>query len=235
MNDTLFYYSDIRHNPQLPEQESKHCIKVLRMKEGDSLMVTDGKGAFYECTLLDSNPKNCTLSIDNIIEQPKSWNFNLHIAFAPTKNMDRNEWFVEKATEIGVDRLTPLNCRFSERKEIKKERLEKILISAMKQSQQAYLPLLDEMISFSEFIAMPFDGKKYIAHCYKKEKVLLSKAYSKEENALVLIGPEGDFSENEIELALQHEFEPISLGDNRLRTETACLAACHTIHVLNQL
>ena len=205
------------------------------MKEGDKLTVTDGKGFFFLCTLIQAHPKHCIVSIDAEVAQPKTWNFSLHIAFAPTKNIDRIEWFAEKATEIGIDRLTPLLCRFSERKELKTERLEKIVVSAMKQSQQAVKPIVDEMMAFDRFIEQPFEGRKFIAHCYPTPKKPLTKAYNKDENALILIGPEGDFSEEEVQKAVNLGYEPISLGENRLRTETACLAAAHTIHVINNL
>lgn len=235
MYNTIFFCPGILQNPQLSEQESQHCVKVLRMKEGDPLTVTDGKGNFYDCTLLKAHPKHCLVSINSTVKQEKSWDFHLHIAFAPTKNMDRNEWFAEKATEIGIDRFTPLLCRFSERKEVKKERLEKIIVSAMKQSQQAFMPVLDEMTDFGRFIREPFDGQKFIAHCYSSDKTPLAQIYQKGANALILIGPEGDFSEEEIKQAIHLGFEPISLGENRLRTETACLTACHTTHIINQL
>lgn len=235
MTDTLFFAPKIHESSQLPEQESQHCARVLRMKEGDKLTVTDGKGFFYRCTLVQAHPKRSVIQIDERVDAPKSWKFNLHIAFAPTKNMDRNEWFLEKATEIGADRFTPLLCRFSERKEIKTERLEKIIVSAMKQSQQAVLPKLDEMTPFDAFITQPFNGQKYIAHCYEEDKSLLAQHYKKGENTLVLIGPEGDFSEDEVNKAIANGFIPVSLGENRLRTETACLVAAHTVHVIDQL
>lgn len=205
------------------------------MTEGDRFTVTDGKGFFYDCTLIHAHPKSCTIRIDKEVSQPKAWNFSLQIAFAPTKNIDRTEWFAEKATEIGIDRFSPLLCRFSERKELKTERLEKIIVSAMKQSKQAVIPVIDKIISFDQFIQQPFDGRKFIAHCYETRKVSLAKSYRKGENALILIGPEGDFSEEEIQKALDHGFEPISLGENRLRTETACLTACHTTHIINNI
>ena len=233
MADTVFYSPGIRHLQQLPEQESLHCTKVLRMKEGDQLTVTDGKGFFFLCTLIQAHPKHCIVSIDAEVAQPKTWNFNLHIAFAPTKNIDRMEWFAEKATESGIDRFTPLLCRFSERKELKTERLEKIVVSAMKQSQQAVMPVIDEMNPFDLFVENPFTGRKFIAHCHPTPKTALAKTYQKGEDALILIGPEGDFSEEEIQKAVSLGFEPVSLGENRLRTETACLVACHTLHVLN--
>ncbi len=148
--------------------------------------------------------------------------------------MDRNEWFVEKATEIGIDRITPLLCKHSERKDIKPQRIEKILVSAMKQSQKAILPQFDNILVFNEFVKEEFDGQKFIAHCYEGEKPLLNDIYGKGRDALILIGPEGDFSEDEVKAAIENGFEEISLGKSRLRTETAALAACHTIHVLNQ-
>ncbi|MFY9514698.1 MAG: 16S rRNA (uracil(1498)-N(3))-methyltransferase [Dysgonamonadaceae bacterium] len=235
MSDTPFYCPDIRENPQLSEQESHHCIKVLRMREGDRLTITDGRGYFYDCILTEAHPKHCVVSIEKEIFRGKSWNFSLHIAFAPTKNMERNEWFVEKATEIGIDEISPLLCRFSERKEVKSERLRKIIISAMKQSRQAVLPCLNEMIPFQEFVSMPFSGRKFIAHCYPLKKEPLTQTYKKGEDALLLIGPEGDFSEEEVQKAIEKGFQPIRFGENRLRTDTACLVACHTVHVLNQL
>lgn len=203
------------------------------MKEGDRLTVTDGTGFFYDCVLIQAHPKHCAVGIRSATAKPKSWNFNLQIAFAPTKNIDRIEWFAEKATEIGTDRFTPLLCRYSERKELKTDRLERIVVSAMKQSQQAVMPVIDEMVTFSRLIELPFAGRKFIAHCHPTEKTPLVKTYGRRENALILIGPEGDFSEEEIDRAVSLGFEPVGLGDNRLRTETACLVACHTLHVLN--
>lgn len=235
MPDTLFYSPDININPQLPEIESYHCVKVLRMKSGDEITVTDGKGYFYNCILIDAHPKHSTVSITNRVEIPLKRNFKLHIAFSPTKQMDRNEWFVEKATEIGIDRFSPIISNFSERKDIKVEKLIKTAISAMKQSQHSFLPQIDDPVSFNDFIKLPFNGRKYIAHCYDTPKTPLSKTYGKGENALILIGPEGDFSESEVESAISKGFEPVSLGESRLRTETASLIATHTIHVINSL
>lgn len=234
MDKTIFYAPDILSTFELPHEEAVHCIKVLRKQEGDKILITDGKGHFFDAAIEQASVKHCIVKIDNETIWEKYWKFYLHIAFAPTKNMDRTEWFSEKATEIGIDRLSPLLCRYSERKEIKTGRLEKILVSAMKQSQKACLPVMDEMEKFSSFIEKPFDGKKYIAHCYEGEKRLLKDVYVKGENALILIGPEGDFSEEEVRMAISNGFEEISLGESRLRTETAALVACHTIHVLNQ-
>ncbi len=205
------------------------------MREGDELTVTDGKGFFYECTLTQASPRQCMVSIQNSIQKPKGWNYNLRIAFAPTKQMERNEWFVEKAVEIGIDTITPILCRFSERKEIKNERLEKIAVAAMKQSQQAYLSKIEELTGFKEIISCPFNGKKYIAHCYDLPKEPLSQLHKKGEDAFILIGPEGDFSREEIEDAIAAGFEPVTLSESRLRTETASLVAIHTIHVINNL
>ncbi|MDR2956245.1 MAG: 16S rRNA (uracil(1498)-N(3))-methyltransferase [Prevotella sp.] len=233
MDKTIFFAPDIMSNPELPQEEALHCIKVLRKKEGDEILITDGKGYFYDVRIVQANPKHCIVDIFNTIDQAKGWNFNLQIAFAPTKNMDRVEWFAEKATEIGIDRLSPILCQYSERKEIKPQRLEKILVSAMKQSQKAILPQLDTMLPFSELMKQDFNGLKFIAHCYPTEKKPLKEVYRKGENVLILIGPEGDFSEEEVDEALKHGFIPISLGESRLRTETAALVACHTIHVLN--
>ncbi|MBK5196390.1 MAG: 16S rRNA (uracil(1498)-N(3))-methyltransferase [Proteiniphilum sp.] len=233
MADTLFYCPDILTNPRLPEQESQHCIKVLRMREGDRLTVTDGEGFFYDCSLIEAHPKHCVVSILHQLEEVKKRDYTLHIAFAPTKQMDRNEWFVEKATEIGTDLFTPILSSFSERKEIRRERLEKIAVSAMKQSQQAFLPAIEEMVRLKDFISRPFTGRKFIAHCYDLPRKPLAQTYRKGENALILIGPEGDFSEEEVALATANGFEPVTLGETRLRTETACLVATHTIHVMN--
>lgn len=235
MTDTLFYSPDIRQDSLLPEKESQHCVKVLRMREGDKLTVTDGKGSFYACTLLHAHPKQCVVSIQNSIEKPKGWNYRLRIAFAPTKQMDRNEWFVEKVVEIGIDTITPILCHHSERKEIKSMRLEKIAVSAMKQSQKALLPEIDEMTGFDTIIAQPFNGKKYIAHCYDLPKEPLTQCYKKGEDALILIGPEGDFSPEEVDSAIAAGFVPVTLSESRLRTETACLVAAHTTHVINNL
>jgi 16S rRNA (uracil1498-N3)-methyltransferase len=203
------------------------------MKAGDPILITDGKGIFYDAIVALPHQKHTTVEILNQTKAEKSWKPRIHIAFAPTKNIDRTEWFVEKATEIGIDVFTPLLTRHSERKEIKLARIEKILVSAMKQSQKAYLPVLNPMMPFGEFVRRSFSGQRMIAHCHEGDKKLLSQAYNRGEDALVLIGPEGDFSEQEVDLALANKFLPISLGESRLRTETAALVACHSIHLLN--
>ena len=230
----VFYTPDIQNNQELPEEETQHCTRVLRLNAGDEITLTDGKGYFYKAEITAATNKRCLVSIKETIFQDPLWPCHLHIAMAPTKNMDRNEWFAEKATEIGLDELTFLNCRFSERKVIKTERIEKILVSAIKQSLKARMPKLNEMMDFDKFISQEFTGQKYIAHCYEGEKPLLKDVLKSGEDALVLIGPEGDFSEDEVSKAIQKGFIPISLGKSRLRTETAALVACHTLNLLNQ-
>ena len=230
----LFYAPHIETNPVLPKEESEHAIRVLRLNEGDEVSITDGKGFFYRAIITHAHPKRCEVNI--IATQPHSLQrpFQIHIAVAPTKQIDRMEWWVEKASEIGIDAITFLRCRYSERREINTIRIEKILISAMKQSQHAMLPQLNGMTAFRDFIDLPFQGLKYIAHCAAGEKTFLKQSYPVGENALILIGPEGDFSTEEISLATEQGFQPITLGQSRLRTETAALIACHTIHLLNQ-
>lgn len=230
----VFYTPDIQKSNELPEEEAQHCIRVLRLSIGDEITLTDGKGNFYKAEITVATNKRCFVNIKESIFQEPLWPCHLHIAMAPTKNMDRNEWFAEKATEIGFDELTFLNCRFSERKVIKTERIAKILVSAIKQSLKARLPRLNGMTDFNRFISQPFEGRKFIAHCYEGEKPLLKDVVRKGEDALVLIGPEGDFSEEEVKQAIENGFEPISLGRSRLRTETAALVACHILNLQNQ-
>ena len=230
----IFYAPDIESTLVLPEEESGHCVRVMRLAEGDEIMITDGKGNFYRASITIAHPKHCQVEITSSWQPEKPWDAYIHIAVAPTKNMDRMEWFAEKATEIGIDEITCLNCRFSERKEVKTARLEKILVSAMKQSQKALLPQLNGMTDFKQFVRQPFNGRKFIAHCEEGEKPLIKSIYHPSENVLILIGPEGDFCPEEIKSAEENGFEAISLGKSRLRTETAALTACHTIHVLNQ-
>lgn len=231
----LFYTPDILKNNELPEEEALHCIRVLRLSIGDEVMLTDGKGSFYKATISACSNKRCLVKILEQIPEKKAWIAHLHLAMAPTKNMDRIEWFAEKATEIGFDELTFLNCRYSERKVVKNERIEKILVSAVKQSLKASVPVLNEMIDFDKFISQDFNGQKFIAHCYPGEKPLLKDLIRRGEDVLVLIGPEGDFSEKEVEKAIKSGFQPISLGRSRLRTETAALVACHIMNLINQI
>lgn len=231
----IFYTPDISQNPELPEEEARHCLRVLRLVQGDEITLTDGKGNFYKAEISTATAKHCSVAIKETIPQPPLWKGHLHIAMAPTKNMDRTEWFVEKATEIGIDELTFLNCRFSERKTIKTDRIEKIMVSAIKQSMKARLPVINGMVPFDAFIRKELGRQKYIAHCYKTDKVLLKDSLCPGQDALVLIGPEGDFSEEEVAHATGNGFIPVSLGESRLRTETAALVACLTMNQINQL
>jgi 16S rRNA (uracil1498-N3)-methyltransferase len=229
----LFYAPDMAQKPELPEEESQHCARVLRLKEGDEITVTDGKGVLYRAVLTEAHPKRCVVRITEKWEKGSSWNFYIHVAVAPTKNTDRMEWFVEKATEIGINEITCLRCRYSERREINLQRLNKIAVNAMKQSQKAILPKINDMICFRDFITTDFVGDKMIGHCDEGPRQLLKQCYQPGKNALLLIGPEGDFSREEINAASVAGFSPVSFGESRLRTETAALVACHTIHILN--
>lgn len=229
----VFYTPDIDTCPELPEEEAGHCLRVLRLGVGDEVMLTDGKGFFYKAVISAATGKRCQVKVVEKIEQEKFWKGHLHLAMAPTKNMDRIEWFAEKATEIGFDELSFLNCRFSERRVIKTERIEKIVVSAMKQSLKARKPIVNEMTDFAKFMQRDFQGQKFIAHCYEGEKPLLKEVLKPGEDALVLIGPEGDFSPEEVQKAEALGFQPISLGKSRLRTETAALVAVHMMNLFN--
>ncbi|MGL5227226.1 MAG: 16S rRNA (uracil(1498)-N(3))-methyltransferase [Bacteroidales bacterium] len=230
----IFYCPDILLTNELSEEESQHCTKVLRLTEGTEITVTDGKGHFYPSRIVRAHHKRCSVEILETIEQKPDRDFKIHIAVAPTKNIDRIEWFVEKAVEIGIDEISLLKCRYSERKDVKEERIRKIMISAMKQSLKATLPVLNPMIDIKTFMQREFEGEKFIAHCYKdQERIFLKDAYTKGKSATIFIGPEGDFSEEEVEMAIQTGFKPISLGNARLRTETAALVGCHSLHALN--
>lgn len=231
-----FYAPDIAINPILPESDSQHCVRVLRMKEGDTLEVIDGKGHRYTCRLIEAHAKRAHVEIIEKQDVPLSWQNNITIAVAPTKHLDRMEWMVEKLTEIGVNRIIPLLCRYSERKELKIERLEKIAISAMKQSLKTVLPIIDVMTPIKDVITKQMYDQRFIAYCDTSiPRKLLSAEYRANKDTLILIGPEGDFSTEEINMALNSGYNPISLGDNRLRTETAAVVACDTCHIINQL
>jgi 16S rRNA (uracil1498-N3)-methyltransferase len=221
-----FYTPDITEPIYvLPQAESKHAIKVLRLNEGAVIQLFDGKGSIYNCEISIADAKRCEVKIltKKFVEPQKP---SLHIAIAPTKNNDRFEWFLEKATEIGISEITPLLCQQSERKKIKLERFEKILIAAMKQSKQAYLPKLNELTKFSDFIKNNSSEQQLMAHCEQTDKKQLNTALKLGKNTIILIGPEGDFSKAEIELALKNNFKPVALGNSRLRTETAGIYAC---------
>jgi 16S rRNA (uracil1498-N3)-methyltransferase len=231
----IFYTPNINNTTYtLDETESKHCVRVLRLEQGNEITLVDGRGGFFTAEITDPNPKRCAVKVIKSELNFGLRNYQIHIAIAPTKNIERIEWFLEKATEIGINRVTPLLCRYSERKEIKTDRLEKVMVSAMKQSLKAYLPQLDSLTKFNDFISQPFDGQKFIAHCDEQHRDLLKKMVVSNQNYLILIGPEGDFSSEEIEMAIKAGFHPVSLGDSRLRTETAGIVACHTFNLLNE-
>ena len=231
---TLFYVPNLATEHVLPEEESLHAVKVLRLKVGDGLVVVDGVGGYHIAKITLPHPKRCAFElIESQFEFGKR-DYKLHIAIAPTKNMDRLEWFIEKATEIGIDEITPIICRFSERKMVKAERLEKIIVSAAKQSVKAYFPKLNPQCTFDELIKNHQATQKFIAHCYNSEKRQLKTEIVPAKDMLVLIGPEGDFSKEEVDKAIKNGFLPVSLGESRLRTETAGVVACHTVSLMNQ-
>ena len=226
-----FYTPNIMASAELPEEEAAHCLRVLRLTVGDEILLTDGKGFFYKAQIDGIAGKRCYVKIVETIEQVPLWKGHLHLAMAPTKNIDRTEWLAEKATEIGFDELTFLDCRFSERKVVKNERIEKIVVSAVKQSLKARKPQVNEMIGFTRFIRQNFPGQKFIAHCYEGDKPLLQDVLDADADALVMIGPEGDFSPEEVRQAEEAGFQAVSLGRSRLRTETAALVAVHLMNL----
>jgi 16S rRNA (uracil1498-N3)-methyltransferase len=230
----LFFAPDIETTWELPEEEAAHCLRVLRLGVGDELEVTDGKGKIFRVTITSTAGKRCRVEAVEVREVEKGWNGNLTIAIAPTKNMDRMEWLAEKATEIGWDRVVFLNCRFSERKVVKTDRIERIVVSAMKQSLKFHKTTVEEMTDFKAFVKADHKGAKFIAHCYEESKELLADSIVPGEDVTVLIGPEGDFSKEEVETAIKAGFRPVSLGNSRLRTETAGLVACHTFIMKNE-
>ena len=227
----LFYLDNPEKEITLTAEESKHICKVLRKKDGDTLNFTDGKGNLFITEIISADIRKTSVRMVKSEQKPKQHNYYLHIAIAPTKNMDRFEWFLEKATEIGIDEITPIICSHSERKVLKTERCNRILLSAMKQSLKFHLPKLNEAITFKEIVKADFEGGKYIAHCGDSVKQGLREK-KKEERTLIIIGPEGDFSPKEIDLALQNQFKAVSLGTSRLRTETAGIVAVHTINII---
>lgn len=229
----LFYSPQIADGIfHLDETESRHAVRVLRLSAGDEIHIIDGLGGLYKVSIKDANQKKCTYEVIEKILEFEKRSYYLHIAIAPTKNIDRLEWFLEKATEIGIDEITPLLCDHSERKIIKPERLNKILVSAAKQSLKAYIPKLNPIQSYKEFIETKRDGQRCIAHCYNSDRHLL-KGIENIKHCTIIIGPEGDFSTKEVDSALKEGFLPVSLGSSRLRTETAGVLACHTINLLN--
>jgi len=252
----LFYVPDLSDGNVLPEEESQHAVKVLRLQAGDAITVVDGVGGFYKARIVNPHPKHCTFEITETILEYGKRDYRLHIAIAPTKNIERLEWFIEKATEVGIDEITPIVCRFSERKIIKAERLEKIIVSAAKQSVKAYFPILNPLCTFDQLMKNHQATQKFIAHCYTSpltpviqergedtllpleesftDRRLLQHEIKKSSDVFILIGPEGDFSKEEVQYALSAGFIPVSLGDSRLRTETAGVVACCTVSLRNE-
>lgn len=235
MKEVRFFY-DPEVKGELPKDEAQHAVRVLRLSEGDEINLMDGRGTFYRATITLASNHHCLYHIEEELPQEAAWSGHLHLALAPTKLNDRIEWFAEKATEIGFDELSFLDCQFSERRVVKTERIDKILISAMKQSHKSSKPQCNEMQSFRAFITAPREGQKFICHCYElegEEKPFLLDALVPGD-ATVLIGPEGDFSVEEVRLARENGYQAVSLGKSRLRTETAALVAVHLMQIKNQ-
>lgn len=233
-----FYVPDAPHQSELPDEEAVHAVRVLRMAPGDEMMLMDGQGSFYKAKVTLATQKRCLYEIVESLPQERQWQGCVHLAIAPTKLMDRMEWLVEKATEVGLDALTFLNCQFSERQTVKLPRVEKIMVSAVKQSRKAYMPELSDMTPFKTFIEQHKEGRRYIAHCYDEvPRVNLFDELRKggsDEDALVMIGPEGDFSIDEVRMAVESGFVSVDLGKSRLRTETAGLSAVMMMQLAKQ-
>ena len=234
----FFYVPDVRQSTALPDEEAVHAVRVLRMVAGDELMLMDGNGTFYRAVVTLAHGHHCQFDILETLPQQRPWQGYVHLAMAPTKMMDRTEWMVEKATEIGIDELSFLDCRFSERKVLKTERIDKIIVAAMKQSRKAWKPVLNALAPFADFIAAPRQGKMFIAHCYDEiAKVNLYdelRQLAPDEPTTVLIGPEGDFSIDEVRMAVDAGWVSVDLGKSRLRTETACLSAVMMMQLAKQ-
>jgi 16S rRNA (uracil1498-N3)-methyltransferase len=227
------------YQPLIPEgkffldaEESRHCVKVLRRKNGDVIRITDGDGSFYDARISDANQSSCKFTIEKS-EKERQPDYSIHIAIAPTKNLERIEWFVEKAVEIGVQHISFVECKHSERVSIKKERIEKIAVSAMKQSLKARLPKITPLTPFDEFVTTADASQKFIAFVDQSNPDHLIRSATPKSSYLILIGPEGDFSESELNTAEKNTFKKVSLGQSRLRTETAGLAACHILNLIN--
>lgn len=216
----------------LDEEESRHCVKVLRRNTGDTIKITDGKGFFYDCVITTADPKKCSFKIVDKRKE-KLRDYSIHIAISPTKNPDRIEWFTEKAVEFGIDRITLLQCDNSEKSFLKTERLRKMAVSAMKQSLKASLPQITEPTSFQKFVTSESADEKFIAFVDESNPNHLKNLAQKNKSAIVLIGPEGDFSKEELATALENAYKKVSLGNSRLRTETAGVAACHILNLIN--
>lgn len=239
MKEVRFFYTPEPEAGQLPAEEAQHALRVLRLQMGDEIHLMDGTGDFYRAVITEATGHHCRYRIEAREPQQPEWTGMIHLAVAPTKNMDRMEWLAEKATEVGLDRLSLLDCRFSERRVVKTERLDKILVAAMKQSHKAWKPLLDEMTPFQRFIQRAdLPAQRFIAHCYtdlnQEPAPFLLDILQSQTPALVLIGPEGDFSIDEVRAAETAGFRSVSLGTSRLRTETAALVAVHLMRLANR-
>ncbi len=240
MKELRYFYTPDPKTGVLPPEEANHVLKVLRLKEGDPINIIDGKGSLYSCEITETGKQKCFFKANGTTHFEQQWSRPVHIAMAPTKNIDRTEWFAEKATEIGVDQFDFIDCRFSERRNIKTERIEKIVVSAMKQSHKVYKPTVAKMQSFENIVTLPFQGIRCIAHCYDDgdlspspngKPFLTDILLSSEGPMQVLIGPEGDFCKEEVVFAINKGFIPVSLGKSRLRTETAALVAVHLMQL----
>ena len=233
-----FYVPDAAEKTELPQDEAIHALRVLRLKEDDEIFLMDGAGVFFHSQVTQANAKHCCYKILSVMPQEPTWHGRIHLAIAPTKNIDRMEWLAEKATEVGFDELSFLDCQFSERRQLRQDRIEKIVVAAMKQSRKAWLPKVNDMVSFREFVLSPRQGRLFIAHCYDpssfgddprfERKDLFSELTLPDtlhDDVTILVGPEGDFSIGEVQQAVESGFIPVSLGQSRLRTETAGLAA----------
>ena len=231
----VFYAPDISGNTyQLNEEESKHASRVLRLQLGDEIILTDGKGSWMTSEIVDAHSKRCLVKVKNIFPDYPRHPYQLQMAVAPTKNISRFEWFLEKSTEVGIDIITPLLTEHSERKEVKTSRLNKVITAAMKQSLKAWHPVLEEMTKFDQLISQDFDGVKLIAWCEANKNDRIENFVQKGENALILIGPEGGFSPEEVSKAKEKGFQTISISHSRLRTETAAIVACNSLAFINQ-
>lgn len=232
----IFYSPDINGTEYtLDEKESRHCIRVLRMKAGTRLQIIDGKGNLYEAVIINPDPRKCSLAITGVARDFEKRNYRLHIAISPLKNYERFEWFIEKSVEIGVDEITPLICCNTEKPKVKSERVNNLIISAMKQSLKTTLTILNEPCLFNDFIRKDYSGTRMIAHCKNEQtKSKIGEVYSKGDDAVIMVGPEGDFSTDEIKASIARGFLAVHLGQSRLRSETAGIAACHSIYYINQ-
>ncbi|MCM1022008.1 MAG: 16S rRNA (uracil(1498)-N(3))-methyltransferase [Muribaculum sp.] len=231
-----YFAPDIAQTLTLPDEEARHCLRVLRTQAGQCIHVIDGKGHRYTCRVLNTDPRKAVVEIVSKVDVPPVWAAPLTVAVAPTKNIDRIEWLVEKLTEMGIDRIVPLLCRHSERKNVNTDRLERIAISAMKQSLKATLPIIAPLTTIDEFLTTCKSEQKFVGYCADNiERCLLARELRPGLSTALMIGPEGDFSPEEIQQAFNSGFQPISLGEARLRTETAAMAAAQTFHVINML